>query len=72
VLLSEGKEILSRSNLKASVSDKEVVIRLRVPATDLSSGYCEIRLYGSDENEDLETYYFRVTKTNRHPGTIAV
>lgn len=62
VLLSGEKEILSRSNLRAAVSEKEIVISFSVPAADLPGGYCEIRLYGSVEDEVLETYSFRVIR----------
>ena len=62
VLSSEGKEILSRSNLRAAVSDREITIRFSVPAADVPGGYCEISLYGSGDNEILETYSFRVVR----------
>jgi hypothetical protein len=63
VLLSSGdREILTRSNLKAAVSDREITISFVVPATDLPSGNYLIRLYGSGENEVRETYSFRVVK----------
>ncbi len=62
VLLSPDKEILSRSNLKAAVSEKEITIGFSVPASDLPAGHCEIRLYGTGETEILETYSFRVIR----------
>lgn len=62
VLSIGGKEALSRSNLKAAVGDKEITISFRVPAADLPSGYCEVGLYGSGDNEILETYSFRVVR----------
>jgi hypothetical protein len=55
-------EILTRSNLKAEESEKEIAVSFSVPARDLPSGYCLIRLYGSGENEVLEIYSFRVAR----------
>ena len=57
-----GKQILARSNLKAAESDKEIIIIFSVPATDLPGGHYEIMLYGSGENEALETYSFRIAR----------
>ncbi len=62
VLLSEGEEILSRSNLKAAVSEKRITISFSVPAIDLPDGNCEIRLYDAAAKEILETYSFRIIK----------
>jgi hypothetical protein len=62
VLSSGGEEILSRLNLKAAESAKEITISFSVPATDLPSGHYEIMLYGTGENEARETYAFRVAR----------
>jgi hypothetical protein len=62
VVMSGGKEILSRSNLKASVTEKEIAISFRMPAADLPGGDCEVRLFGSDENEPSDIFNFRVIR----------
>ena len=62
VLLSGGKEILSHSYLKAAAGAKDITVTFSVPAADLPSGSCEIRLYGTGENEILETYSVRIVK----------
>jgi len=63
VLLTDSeKEILTRSNLKADVSEREITVGLRVPASDMPPGNYFVRLYVSDEKEYLESYTFRVTR----------
>jgi len=62
VLSSGGREILSRSRLKALASETEIVVSLVVPASELPDGHCEIRLYGPEEGEPVETFSFRVVR----------
>ncbi len=62
VLTDGSREILSRGNLKAEVSEKAITVSLRVPADDLPSRYCEVRLYGDGEKEPSETFPFRVVR----------
>ena len=62
VLSSGGEDILTRSNLKAADSEKEITISFTVPAADLPSGHYVIMLYGSSEKETLATYSFRVVR----------
>jgi hypothetical protein len=57
-----GKEILTRDNLKAAVSDKEIIIMFSVPATDLPSGHYIITLYGTGEKEAVDTYSFGIAR----------
>jgi hypothetical protein len=62
VLLSENREILSRSGLKASETARQILLSLDVPVSALPSGDYKIDLYGSGEREALDTYVFRVTR----------
>ncbi len=62
VLLSEGKEILSRSALRASEARTAITLGLSLPAADLPDGDYELRLYGTGAKDYLESYVFHVTR----------
>ncbi len=62
VLLSEGQEILSQSQLKARESASAITIGLQLPAEDLPSGDYELRLYGTGVRDYLESYVFHLVR----------
>ena len=62
VLLHNGQEVLSRNGLRASESADQVIVRLELAASDLTSGDYQIRLFGSGPTDVFEAYGFRVTR----------
>ncbi len=61
VVLGDGQEILARKNLKASEKPDRITLRFDLPASDLSSGDYEIRLFGANQTDQFETYVLRVS-----------
>ncbi len=62
VLLSEGQEILARKNLKASETPDRITISLDLPASDLPGGDYELRLFGTNQADHLQTYVLRIAR----------
>ncbi len=62
VLLQEGQEILTRSQLKATESTTAITLMLKLPAADIPGGDYELKLYSAGERDYLESYVFHVVR----------
>lgn len=62
ILLSEGQEIITRKRLRATETASQITLSLELPAFELPSGDYEIRLFGTNQTNPLETYVLHLVR----------